>query len=87
MHIFKFIKSGFKCQEFSFCLFNLALGKNKREEIFYLMEWYLAVLFFALSTTITPGPNNIMLMSSGVNFGFKNSLPHLFGIAIWRLLV
>ena len=46
------------------------------------MEWYLAVLFFALSTTITPGPNNIMLMSSGVNFGFKNSLPHLFGIAI-----
>ncbi|MDA9556042.1 LysE family translocator [Vibrio sp.] len=46
------------------------------------MEWYLAVLLFALSTTITPGPNNIMLMSAGVNFGFKQSLPHLLGIAI-----
>ena len=46
------------------------------------MEWYLSVLFFAISTTVTPGPNNIMLMSSGVNWGIKNSLPHLFGIAI-----
>jgi threonine/homoserine/homoserine lactone efflux protein len=31
--------------------------------------------------TITPGPNNIMILSSGLNFGIKKSLPHLLGIA------
>ncbi|UJF16915.1 LysE family translocator [Vibrio sp. SS-MA-C1-2] len=46
------------------------------------MEWYLAVILFAFSSTITPGPNNIMIMSSGVNFGIKKSIPHLLGIAI-----
>jgi len=46
------------------------------------MEWYLAVLLFAASTSITPGPNNIMLMSSGLNFGIKRSIPHLLGILV-----
>lgn len=46
------------------------------------MEIFLAVLFFAFSTTITPGPNNIMMMSSGVNYGVKASLPHWFGICL-----
>ena len=46
------------------------------------MELYLAILLFGLSTGITPGPNNIMLMASGMNFGLKNSLPHLAGICI-----
>ncbi len=32
--------------------------------------------------TITPGPNNIMILSSGLNFGIKRSIPHLFGIAV-----
>lgn len=31
--------------------------------------------------SITPGPNNIMLTASGVNFGFRRSLPHMLGIA------
>ena len=44
------------------------------------MDLFLAVLFFAFSTTITPGPNNIMMLSSGVNYGVKASLPHFFGI-------
>lgn len=44
------------------------------------MELYLAIWLFALSTTITPGPNNIMIMASGVNFGAKKSIPHLLGI-------
>lgn len=44
-------------------------------------ETLLAFALFALATSITPGPNNIMLMSSGVNFGFRASLPHMLGVA------
>lgn len=36
---------------------------------------------FALVTSITPGPNNAMLLSSGVTFGFRRTLPHMFGIS------
>ena len=46
------------------------------------MELLLAVLFFAFSTTITPGPNNVMIMSSGVNYGVKASVPHWLGICL-----
>ena len=35
---------------------------------------------FAFVTSITPGPNNSMLMASGIRFGRKKSLPHFFGI-------
>ena len=41
---------------------------------------YLAVSLFAVSTCITPGPNNIMIMTSGLNFGVRKSLQHLLGI-------
>ncbi|MBG22097.1 MAG: lysine transporter LysE [Idiomarinaceae bacterium] len=44
------------------------------------MEIFIAVLFFAFSTTITPGPNNVMIMSSGVNYGVRASMPHFLGI-------
>jgi len=37
---------------------------------------------FAFVTSITPGPNNIMLASSGINFGFARSIPHIFGVAV-----
>jgi threonine/homoserine/homoserine lactone efflux protein len=40
----------------------------------------LALAAFALIVSITPGPNNIMLLASGVNFGFARTLPHMFGI-------
>jgi threonine/homoserine/homoserine lactone efflux protein len=46
------------------------------------VELYLAIFLFALSAGITPGPNNIMLMSSGMNFGIKRSLPHVAGVCI-----
>ena len=36
---------------------------------------------FALVTSITPGPNNFMLLASGVNFGFRSSVPHMLGIS------
>jgi threonine/homoserine/homoserine lactone efflux protein len=41
-----------------------------------------AGILFALVTTITPGPNNTMLLASGVNFGFRRTLPHMCGISI-----
>ncbi len=46
------------------------------------MDVFFAVLFFAFSSTITIGPNNIMMVSSGVNYGIKASLPHLLGICL-----
>ncbi|MCG9732061.1 LysE family translocator [Shewanella sp. Isolate13] len=46
------------------------------------MELIFTIALFAFSSGITPGPNNIMLMSSGVNFGVKRSIPHLSGICI-----
>jgi len=46
------------------------------------MELILPILLFAISAAITPGPNNIMLMASGLNFGIRKSIPHLLGVAI-----
>ncbi|KPW92025.1 MULTISPECIES: LysE family translocator [Pseudomonas syringae group] len=42
----------------------------------------LAFTLFAFVTSITPGPNNMMLLASGVNFGFSRTLPHMLGISI-----
>lgn len=44
------------------------------------MEVLLPLATFAFVTSITPGPNNIMLTSSGVWFGFVRSIPHMLGI-------
>ena len=41
-----------------------------------------ALMGFAFVTSITPGPNNLMLMASGANFGFRRSIPHMLGIGI-----
>ena len=40
-----------------------------------------ALLVFSFVSSITPGPNNIMLFSSGVNFGMRRTWPHALGIA------
>lgn len=45
-------------------------------------EFYLSVLVFCFVTTITPGPNNIMVMASGLNHGIKKSMPHYLGISL-----
>ena len=42
---------------------------------------FLALLMFSLVSSITPGPNNIMLFASGVNFGFRRTIPHALGIS------
>lgn len=41
-----------------------------------------ALAAFAFVTTVTPGPNNLMLLASGANFGFKKTLPHMVGIVV-----
>ena len=42
----------------------------------------MAASLFILSSSITPGPNNTMLMASGLNFGFRRSLRHLLGVQV-----
>jgi threonine/homoserine/homoserine lactone efflux protein len=39
-----------------------------------------ALVGFAFVSSITPGPNNLMLLASGVNFGFRRTVPHMLGI-------
>ncbi len=41
-----------------------------------------ALVVFAAVGSITPGPNNLMLLASGVNFGLWRSLPHILGIGV-----
>ena len=41
---------------------------------------FAAFVVFAVATLFTPGPNNVMLMTSGVNFGFRRTLPHVLGV-------
>lgn len=41
---------------------------------------FLALVVFAFASSITPGPNNLMLLASGVNFGFMRTIPHMLGI-------
>ncbi len=46
------------------------------------LDTLLALFLFAFTTSITPGPNNMMLFASGVNFGFVRTIPHMLGIGI-----
>ena len=51
-------------------------------EEFYTVAMILSIATFTLSTVSSPGPNNIMLLSSGLTFGYKKTIPHMFGIMI-----
>ena len=46
------------------------------------IDLFLALVIFAIVMSVTPGPNNVMLLASGVNYGFRRSIPHMFGITI-----
>src|SRR5688572_32836591 len=37
---------------------------------------------YSFVMSITPGPNNVMLTASGANYGFRRTVPHLFGVTI-----
>lgn len=45
-------------------------------------EILLSLLLFVFTTSITPGPNNMMLLASGVNFGVVRTVPHMIGIEV-----
>lgn len=45
-------------------------------------ELFSALALFALVGTMTPGPNNLMLLASGANFGLTRTLPHMLGIIL-----
>lgn len=42
--------------------------------------WFTSLTAFALAMSATPGPNNMMLASSGANFGWRASVPHMLGV-------
>lgn len=50
-------------------------------------EQFLALTGFAFVTSVTPGPNNMMLLASGANFGFRRTVPHMLGISIGHLVM
>ncbi|MCU0829516.1 MAG: LysE family translocator [Tabrizicola sp.] len=50
-------------------------------------ELLIALLGFAFVTSVTPGPNNMMLLASGVNFGFRRTVPHMLGISLGHALM
>ena len=43
---------------------------------------FAAFCAFVFVSSITPGPNNTMVLASGVNFGFMRTVPHLLGITV-----
>jgi threonine/homoserine/homoserine lactone efflux protein len=51
------------------------------------LELWLSMAVFAFVTSITPGPNNMMLLASGVNFGVRATLPHLLGISCGHFIM
>ena len=42
----------------------------------------LPLMTYVATMSVTPGPNNLMLAASGVNFGFRRTVPHMLGISI-----
>ena len=50
-------------------------------------DLFAAFVLFAAVSSITPGPNNTMLLASGANFGLARTLPHLIGVSAGFLLL
>ena len=42
----------------------------------------LPFFYFMFVASITPGPNNVMLAASGMNYGYRKTVPHMLGIAV-----
>jgi threonine/homoserine/homoserine lactone efflux protein len=51
------------------------------------LDAILALASFTFATAFSPGPNNIMVTASGVNFGFARTIPHMAGITIGFLVM
>src|SRR5258708_26132122 len=63
---------------------NIFVGKLSNEVPMqsFPLALILTSIPFMTSMGITPGPNNILVASSGVNFGFRATIPHILGITI-----
>jgi len=59
---------------------NIIAGVSGKSAMTHQM--LLALVAFAFASSVTPGPNNLMLMASGLNFGIRRSIPHLLGVAL-----
>lgn len=42
----------------------------------------LPLALFAFVSSVTPGPNNVMLTASGATFGYRRTVPHMLGISL-----
>jgi threonine/homoserine/homoserine lactone efflux protein len=51
------------------------------------VEHLLALIGFAFVSSVTPGPNNILLWASGTTFGFRRTIPHVIGTAVGLALM
>ena len=51
------------------------------------IEWIVSVAAFCFAGSLTPGPNNLMLLASGVNYGFARTLPHILGVVLGYALL
>ena len=47
----------------------------------------LPLAMFAFVSSVTPGPNNVMLTASGATFGYRRSVPHMLGICLGVVLM
>ncbi len=50
-------------------------------------EVLLSLAIFAFVSSVTPGPNNLMVLASGANFGFRRTVPHMAGITAGFLIM
>jgi len=48
----------------------------------YTMSMFISIISFAFVTAMSPGPNNFMLLSSGLTFGYKKTLAHIIGSVV-----
>lgn len=55
--------------------------------MFASFDLLMAFVLFAFVSSITPGPNNTMLLASGVNFGALRTIPHALGVSIGFMLM
>ena len=47
-----------------------------------MLDWFIPLFIFILVAGFTPGPNNIIAMGIGFNYGFRKVIPHIFGVTI-----
>jgi threonine/homoserine/homoserine lactone efflux protein len=64
------------------CKYGISFFRILAHTLRMTLEALYTLALFAFVSSSTPGPNNLMLMASGANFGFLRSVPHMAGISI-----